>query len=106
MRAVRLLPSPAGLSPGSTSGVSEVSRFSCMKFLDVRGVFDYAGLNQELALSLLFMLPSAMLTASASGLQVFEAQYPARLYPCLRFTASLAVASAKLGAEWIATPFS
>lgn len=26
-----------------TSGASEVSRFSCMKLLDVRGVYDYAG---------------------------------------------------------------
>ena len=35
MRAVRLTPSPADLLPGLTAGVSEVSRFSCMKFLDV-----------------------------------------------------------------------
>jgi hypothetical protein len=42
-RAVRSKPSPADLLSGSTAGVSEVSRFSCMKFLGVPGVFDYAG---------------------------------------------------------------
>jgi hypothetical protein len=47
MRAVRLLPSPTALLPGLAAGVSEVSRFSCMKFLGVPGVFDYAGLNQN-----------------------------------------------------------
>src|SRR6185437_1548677 len=35
MRAVWLLPSPADLPPHCTAGVSEVSRFSCMKFLGV-----------------------------------------------------------------------
>ncbi len=44
-RAVWLLPSPADLLPGLTTDASEVSRFSCMKFLGVSGVFDYAGLS-------------------------------------------------------------
>jgi len=44
MRAVRLLPSPTVPLPGLAAGVSEVSRFSCMKLLGVSGVFDYAGL--------------------------------------------------------------
>jgi len=26
-----------------TSGISEVSRFSCLELLDVHGVYDYAG---------------------------------------------------------------
>jgi hypothetical protein len=30
-----------------TTDVSEVSRFSRMKFLGVSGVFDYAGLNRN-----------------------------------------------------------
>jgi hypothetical protein len=42
-RAVRPKPSPAVLQLTHTAGVSEVSRFSCMKFLGVSGVFDYAG---------------------------------------------------------------
>jgi hypothetical protein len=47
MWAVRLLPSPTALLPGLATGVSEVSRFSCMKLLGVPGVFDYAGLNKN-----------------------------------------------------------
>ena len=47
MRAVWLLPSPADLLPGLTAGVSEVSRFSFMKFLGVSGVFDYAGPSRD-----------------------------------------------------------
>src|ERR1035441_3210634 len=31
---------------------------------------------------------------------------PPRLFPCLRFAVHLTVPNAKLGAEWIATPFS
>jgi hypothetical protein len=60
----------------------------------------------KLAISLLTMLPSALTTASASQLQFFEARYPARLCPCLRFAMHLAMPGAKLGAEWFATPFS
>jgi len=45
MRAVWPEPSPAVL-PGLAAGVPEVSRFSCMKFLGVSGVFDYAGLTR------------------------------------------------------------
>src|SRR5271157_5382098 len=61
---------------------------------------------QGLALAPLTMLPSAGLIASASRWHVFEAQYPAHLFPCLCFTARLTTPSAKLGAEWIATPSS
>ena len=46
-RAVRLLPSPTDLPSGLTAGVPEVSRFSCMKFLGVPGVFDYAGPSEN-----------------------------------------------------------
>src|SRR5579863_8020375 len=64
------------------------------------------GTNPELALTFLAILPSALTTASASRLQFFEARYPARPYPCLRFAMHLAMPGAKLGAEWLATPFS
>jgi len=64
------------------------------------------GTGPELALALLTMLPSTLTTASASRLQFFEAEYPTRLCPCLRFTEHLAVPGAKLGAEWLATPSS
>src|SRR5215469_3822697 len=47
VRAARLSPSPADLLPGLAAGVSEVSRFSCMKFIGVSGVFDYAGPSRD-----------------------------------------------------------
>ena len=43
-----------------TSDISEVSRFSCMEFPDVRGVYDYAGPAKRLALSFPAVLPSAL----------------------------------------------
>src|SRR5260370_31411051 len=47
MRVVRPEPSPAVLLAGSAAGVSEVSRFSCMKLPDVSGVYDYAGPTRD-----------------------------------------------------------
>ena len=55
------------------------------------------GTAPELALSLLGVLPSVVRTTSASRLQIFEAQYPAHLYPCLRFSGHFAVPHAKTG---------
>ncbi len=46
-RAVRPEPSPAVLPLTFAAGIFEVSRFSCMKFLGVPGVFDYAGLRRD-----------------------------------------------------------
>ena len=59
MRAVRPKPSPADLLSLRTAGVFEVSRFSCMKFLGVLWGLRLRRTGQELALSLLFVLPSA-----------------------------------------------
>jgi hypothetical protein len=50
-RAVWPKPSPADLQR-FPAGVSEVSRFSCMKFLGVSGVFDYAGPTGARAIAL------------------------------------------------------
>src|SRR5215469_3091275 len=58
-RAVRSEPSPADLLSGSAAGVSEVSRFSCTKFLGVPWGLRLRRTEQELALSLPSMLPSA-----------------------------------------------
>ena len=46
-RVVRPWPSPAGLFAGCRWLIAnlEVSRFSYMEFVDVRGVYDYAGLT-------------------------------------------------------------
>jgi len=68
MRAVWPEPSPADLLPSLTAGVSEVSRFSCMKFLGVSGVFDYAGLNKDSRDRPCSCCLPRILTASASGL--------------------------------------
>ena len=48
---------------------SSGTRFSCMKLLNVRGVYDYAGPKPGLALAPRTVLPSALTTASASRLQ-------------------------------------
>src|SRR5713226_6567255 len=93
MRAVRPKPSPAVLPPGFAAGVSEVSRFSCMKFLGVSGVFDYAGLNQRLAISPLFM--RTLQLRRRPDCIFSELDSPAHLYPCLRFVAHLAVRQRK-----------
>jgi hypothetical protein len=52
MRVVRPKPSPAGLLSACPTGVPEVSRFSCLKFLGVPGVYDYAGPSGMLAFTL------------------------------------------------------
>src|SRR5262249_1752242 len=59
-----------------------------------------------LALAPVFMLPAAITRASAPGLHLFGAQCPPHLFPCLRFAVHLAMPSAKVGAEQIASPFS
>ncbi len=72
MRAVRPEPSPAVLRLIFAAGIPEVSRFSCMKFLDVSGVFDYAGLSRNSRYrSCSYCLPRITRT-SASGLHLFE----------------------------------
>ena len=68
MRAVWPEPSPADLLSGWTTGVSEVSRFSCMKFLGVPGVFDYAGLSRNSRYRPCSCCLPHIFTASASGL--------------------------------------
>jgi hypothetical protein len=73
-RAVWPEPSPADLLHDRAAGVSEVSRFSCMKFLGVSGVFDYAGLNKDSRYRPCSCCLPRMLTASASGLHLFEAR--------------------------------
>ena len=97
MRAVWPKPSPADLRLIDAAGVSEVSRFSCMKFLGVPGVFDYAGLSRRLALSLLFMLPSAHYNGVGVRIASFRSSIPTPPIPCLRFAVSLAVAAQDSG---------
>ena len=105
-RAVRPRPSPAGLlaSPsrhprGLPVLVSKVSRRA--------GVFDYAGLAGNLALSFPVMLPSAFTKGVGALMGCFRSSIALPTYTSVY--ASLDTSrchSAKLEAEGIATPFS
>ena len=97
IRAVRPKPSPADLQSVGTAGVFEVSRFSCMKFLGVPGVFDYAGLNRKLALPLLLMLPTAHFKDGGVRIVSFRSWIPTSPSPCLRLAESLAVSAQDSG---------
>ena len=92
-RAVWPKPSPAVLRTISVAGIPEVSRFSCMKFLGVFGVFDYAGPCKDSRYRPCACCLPHIYTASASGLYVFAAQSPTPPILYLRFTASLTVAA-------------
>src|ERR1700687_3616936 len=96
-RAVWPEPSPADLR--FPAGVSEVSRFSCMKFLGVPGVFDYAGLNKDSRDRPCSCCLPRILTASASGLYVFAAQSPTPPIPLSTLHCVPRGNSARLGAE-------
>src|SRR5438874_8246305 len=79
MRAVWPKPSPAVLRLTFAAGVCEVSRFSCMKFLGVSGVFDYAGLSRSSRYRACSCCLPRITKTSASGLHLFGAEYPPRL---------------------------
>ena len=74
-----LLPPSCG-SVAST-GVTEVSRFSCMKFLDVPWGLRLRRTDQELALSLPFMLPSAHLYCVGVRVVSFRSSIAHPAYP-------------------------
>src|ERR1035438_1597887 len=78
-RAVWPEPSPAVLRLTFIAGISEVSRFSCMKFLGVSGVFDYAGPNRSSRYRACSCCLPRIAKASASGLHLFGVEYPPRL---------------------------
>jgi hypothetical protein len=58
MSAVRFMPF-ADRSWSVDQDVQEISRFSCMLFLSVRGFLDYAGPGNPLAFSVAVVLPSS-----------------------------------------------
>src|SRR5580765_8681427 len=87
-RAVRPEPSPADLQR-VLAGVFEVSRFSCLKFLGVPWGLRPRRTEQELALTLLLMLPTANVKDGGVRNDLYEAEYPTPPSPYLRFTGSL-----------------
>src|SRR5512146_2638177 len=94
VRAVWLSPSPADLLPGLTAGISEVSRFSCMKFIGVSGVFDYAGPNRDSRYRLCSCCPSPIFKTVASGMIFSELDTTPPIL-CLRFAAYLTIGLAQ-----------
>ena len=66
----------------ASQDVQELSRFSCMLFLSVRGFLDYPGPNQPLAFNVVVVLPSS--SRNGVGIlyqRLFEAQQPRPLIP-------------------------
>src|SRR5450759_3387939 len=88
-RAVWLLPSPADLLPDWAAGASEVSRFSCMKFLGVSGVFDYAGLTRDSRSRLCSCCLPRLQARGRPDCIFSELNRPSHLFPCLRFAVHL-----------------
>src|SRR5258708_10099931 len=74
MSAVRFM-AFADRSWSVAQDVQEISRFSCMLFLSVRGFLDYAGPSNPLAINVVAVLPSS--TRKGVGVlfhRLFEAQ--------------------------------
>ena len=81
-------------------GALEVSRFSGMLFLSVRGFFDYAGPTARSRLAR--NSPGAFRHRERVGVLVLrfsKLHSPAHRYPCLRFQRYLVVAPARLEAQ-------
>src|SRR5260370_13554905 len=99
MSAVRFM-AFADRSWSDDQDVQEISRFSCMLFLSVRGFLDYAGSNNPLAISVVVVLPSSLRTESAPCSFAFsKLNSPAHQYLCLRFSSHLAMRPARLEAR-------
>ena len=59
----------------ASQDIQELSRFSCMLFLSVRGFSDYAGPNNPLAFNVVVVLPSSYRNGVGILYQrLFEAQ--------------------------------
>lgn len=94
---VWLSPSPTGLRTAPQKR-NLVSRFSCMMFLDVRGVSDCAGSCRGIVIAPPPVWSSPFVIGSTPwSFSSFTAQYPACPCPGIRFTSSLSTGRAKLG---------
>jgi hypothetical protein len=84
----------------SSRGAPEVSRFSCMLFLSVRGFSDYAGPAARSRYRESAVVPSSnQERVGVLVLRFSKLNSPARRYPCLRFKRHLAMPPARLGAK-------
>jgi len=82
--------------------VQEISRFSCMLFLSVRGFLDYAGPSNPLAIAwLLCCLPPIGMESASCSIGFSKLNSPAHRYLCLRFKRHLAVSPARLEARMV-----
>src|ERR1700694_6125145 len=104
-RTVWLWPSPADLLPGWAAGISE--GLPALVHEVSRRVWGLRlrRTEQELALSLLFMLPSAHYEGVGVRIASFRSWIPTPPILCLRFAEYLAIPSARLAAGRIAIPF-
>ena len=90
-----LWPSRTGLDH-SDQGVLEISRFSCMLFLSVRGFLDYAGPNNHSRLTWLpCCLPPLGIESASCSIGFSKLNSPAHRYLCLRFERHLAMLACK-----------
>ena len=88
-------------------GAPEVSRFSCMLFLGVRGFLDYAGPTARSRF--ITNSCSAFLHQERVGVLIFrfsKLNHPSHRYPCLRFERHLAMPPRKTrGQDGVAVSF-
>src|SRR5450759_554384 len=104
MPVVRLSPFPAGL-PVLLAANHEVSRFSCIQFLSVRGVYDYAGPPADSRLRRPVCCLPHLSRRSASRIGVSKIDTQPTDSSRLRFESRLSTRPARLEARWFATPF-
>ena len=81
MRAVWPKPSPAVLRRTCATGISEVSRFSCMKFLGVPWGLRLRRTEPRLAISSRFILPSAHYNCVGVPIASFRSSIAQPTYP-------------------------
>ena len=99
MSAVRFM-AFADRSWSFNQDVQEISRFSCMLFLSVRGFSDYAGPNSHSRITWLpFCLPPLGMESASCSFVFSKLNSPAHRYPCLRFKRRLAIPPARLEAR-------
>ena len=103
---VRLSPSPTGLPLTTATEADQVSRFSCMMFLDAHGVSDCAGSCGGIVIASLLVLPSPSVIGWAPWIKFsFTAQYPARPSPVYASTPASRLTLQNSGPGWVTTPF-